>query len=222
MRYNELLEDIGEQIIKSKEKTIKKQKTLIWTLTAFLLACVLIIGYLYYDVCKWQKTAEDSCASYENLSQKHSLLEDALNLIFSSENVPLNDSTVVETLRGLDVWYPDIIMAQIKLESGFAYTSNLCQKNNNLFGMRRVYNRNTTQIGYDDKGFGKYMTWRQSVVDRLLWDRHVFSEDMYEFKDGKPSREDYLKTLGKRYAEDTIYLSKISALTKVVAPYFND
>ena len=63
--------------------------------------------------------------------------------------------------------YPDIAMAQAKIESGH-FTSPIFQENNNLFGMKLPSVRQTTAIG-KNRGHAKYKTWQDSVKDYKLW-----------------------------------------------------
>ena len=69
--------------------------------------------------------------------------------------------------------------------------------------MKRVAIRPTTQLnGTDYKGYGIYLNWQHSIIDRMLWDEFTFSGK-------KPSYEEYISTLKKRYAEDKKYISKL-------------
>ena len=116
-------------------------------------------------------------------------------------NVP-HDTVVYEFIKQTDVWYPDIVMAQYVIESGHG-KSELAKRANNFFGMRIAKNRMTLQeIGRNDNGYGIYRNWQYSILDRILWDLHIFDE--------VPTRTEYLKQLGYIYAEDKDYINKIN------------
>ena len=111
----------------------------------------------------------------------------------------ITDSTLYTLLVENGAWYPDILLKQAKLESS-TYTSNLCRDNNNIYGMKEVHSRPTTQRG-GRNGYGFYDNWCLSALDRLLW-------DIFRFDNEKPSEEEYLKAM-RIYAEDTDYIRKI-------------
>lgn len=123
-----------------------------------------------------------------------------------NEKIPTNDSVVYEFIKSTGCWYPDIVMAQYVIESGHG-KSMLSQEYNNCFGMKYVgkNGRKNTQLpdvkGYGD--YGVYINWQLSVVDRQLWDHRVFEAS-------KPTKDYYLNILGKIYAEDINYISKIT------------
>lgn len=100
----------------------------------------------------------------------------------------------------LDVWYPEIIKAQIALESSNGISS-LAKQTNNLFGMKKVYTRNTTQELTDYNTYGVYKNYKLSIIDRVLWDYHIFTS--------KPDKDEYINTLKMIYAEDKNYIDKL-------------
>lgn len=120
---------------------------------------------------------------------------------------PTTDS-IMSILTEVGAWYPEYIMAQAVLESA-TFTSEIYRANNNLFGMKLVSRRSTTQTGKktDKVSYGHYNNWQMSVLDRVLWDLHRFET--------KPTREEYEKAL-MQYAEDSKYISK---LNKIINDY---
>lgn len=118
---------------------------------------------------------------------------------------PTVDS-IYAILDEVDAWYPDYIVAQAILESA-TFTSNVYKSNNNLFGMKMVSKRSTTQTGKqtDNPVYGHYKNWQLCVLDRVLWDMHRFKE--------KPSLEEYEKSL-MQYAEDSEYVVKLKNIIK--------
>lgn len=130
--------------------------------------------------------------------------------------IPSDKDTVFKFICESGAWYPEVIMAQLQLESNYL-TSDVGRNATNGFGMKKCgegpKSRPNLQIqGMDYHGYGMYMNWYHSVLDRVLWDLWVF--------DKKPeSREAYLQGLvNKRYAEDPDYLAKINQIAEEWAP----
>lgn len=126
-------------------------------------------------------------------------LEYSIGYWFINTPEEINDSVLYQFLLDNNAWYPDILLKQAKIESG-NYKSNVYVNSCNLYGMRKVGKRNTTQRGTYN-GYGVYDNWCLSVLDRMLW-------DVFYFKNEKPTEEKYLKAMGI-YAEDSDYISKI-------------
>lgn len=93
--------------------------------------------------------------------------------------------------------FPDIVIAQAVIESGFK--STIWQENNNPFGMKVARSRNTTAIGVN-RNHAKYKNWQMAVID------YAYFQAVYARK--IKSREDYYKFL-EIYAEDQNYTIKI-------------
>jgi hypothetical protein len=79
----------------------------------------------------------------------------------------LNDSNVIFWIKYYKIEYPEIVLKQIKLETG-NYKSRICKENNNLFGMHRSYKRPNVML---KKGTiaAYYSTWQLSILDYKLW-----------------------------------------------------
>lgn len=107
-----------------------------------------------------------------------------------------NSLVVWLLLCQLGVKHPDIVYRQYQIESGYG-TSWLATNNNNLFGMKCVTKRSTTQIGCIN-GYGSYMSVRESVIDMRLW--------QLESGTDKLSRAEYLAYLRNVYIKDKKYL----------------
>ena len=69
------------------------------------------------------------------------------------ENVPvvLNEENLMAELERQDMRFPEIVLAQAKLETG-NFTSGVCKAHNNLFGLRK------------GKGYHKFFRWEESVT----------------------------------------------------------
>ena len=98
---------------------------------------------------------------------------------------PLNKENVYEQLVLNDVPHPKIVLAQSLLETG-NYTSSLCKKHNNIFGMRT------------SKGYKKYSDYRECILD---YKKRISSR----YKGGNYYA--FLVKIG--YAEDSTYVNKL-------------
>ena len=113
-----------------------------------------------------------------------------LALMFSLSLSAQTDQQVYDELKKYDVKYPQIVLAQAKLETG-NYTSTLCKKHGNLFGLKRK------------GGYAKFNNWRESVKAYRDWVQYKYKGgDYYVF----------LKKIG--YASDPKYIIKVKEMVK--------
>ena len=102
-------------------------------------------------------------------------------------------------MRKYEIRHPEIVMAQIKHETG-NLTSRFCREQNNLCGMRLARCRATTAIGEYNR-MAIYQHWRKSLEDYSIWQKRYY-------KDG-----DYYKFLSRHgYAEDIWYNWKLKRI----------
>lgn len=94
------------------------------------------------------------------------------------------------------VEHPNVACRQFQMESGRG-TSWLATQHNNLFGMRCVTKRTTTQIGCVN-GFGRYRDWSDAVLDYRLWQLQSSASGLTE--------RGYVDYLRKVYIKDEKYL----------------
>lgn len=130
-------------------------------------------------------------------------LEQEIGHYMLQPNSEVNDSILYRFLKSNGVWFPEILLAQAKLESG-NYSSSIYRGNNNLYGMKECSKRQTTQTSIKS-GYGVYSNWQLSVLDRILWDAFTFRE--------RPTEDEYFEAL-KSYAQDTNYIAKIKSMIK--------
>jgi hypothetical protein len=119
----------------------------------------------------------------------------------TKEPAPEDRTLIYETTKELGAWYPEVIMAQCVLESACG-TSAVGRRDNNMYGMKKVSSRVTTQVGSDRSGYGVYRNWKHSIIDRILWDRYNWNE--------KPAKLQYMTRIQSVYAEDPNYLGKLN------------
>lgn len=128
---------------------------------------------------------------------------DEMNTLSEYSSIAVNDLNVLHLLIDLGVQHPYIVMAQMKIESG-NYSSALTKSNNNYFGMRHPAQRMTVSMG-SKNGYAKYHNWAYSVLDYALWQRK-YAWNMTE--------TDYLNKLGRTYAQDPSYATKVKNIAK--------
>lgn len=173
--------------------------------TIFILA-ILSTVFIVETVSNKRKVAEQELLIKEMLDEKTSSKEAIVlhtkigKAIVSKDNTIVKDS-LLSYVNKLPFYFPEVIKAQIVLESNYG-TSNLAKQTNNLFGMKKVYARTSTQESNDYNGYGVYKNYKLSIIDRLLWDHYLFKE--------RPSKKEYLNTLALIYAEDEAYISKLN------------
>ena len=194
------LNDMSMQIINKKEKEISNLNFILMFLLAItLVLTVLLIGCAFeIDDLKHSVKVEEERA--EHLENRTSIEELIGNSILNPLDESPSDGSVRYVCMLAGAWYPDIIVRQAKLESD-NYSSKIAKENNNLFGMKTVENKNHIQNGTKN-GYGTYQNWELSVYDRVLWELDQWNE--------KPSLEEYLNTISKRYATDINYIEKLT------------
>ena len=113
--------------------------------------------------------------------RKPSIIVDTVRIeVFSEANL-------IRYMNILEIEYPNIVLAQAKLESG-NFTSNRFKQYNALFGFQTS---NTNII--------KYKSWKESVINYKNW-------QMRRLKDG----ENYYDFLIRvKYSEDSNYVNKL-------------
>lgn len=113
-----------------------------------------------------------------------------LALMFSLSLSAQTDQQVYDELKKYNVKHPEIVLAQAKLETG-NYTSTLCKKHGNLFGLKRK------------GGYAKFNNWQESVKAYRDWVQYKYKGgDYYVF----------LKKIG--YASDPKYIIKVKEMVK--------
>lgn len=217
--YNaDTLEHIGDynrnQIGVMKENEIVFDFRTYWPL--WLLLCI-IVGIIW--LWSW-KIVDDYYSVVETNKQLVEYIEVAeydLNVELlagryatSRTPVPTDLNEVYKMCIQSGAWYPEIIMAQFIIESGSG-TSYLAKKARNFYGMKYIGTKGRPTLQIPDmnvSGYGMYINWQHSILDRVLWDD-------WKFKKVKPkTREQYLAKLNGVYAEDPNYIYKVTSRAK--------
>lgn len=128
------------------------------------------------------------------------------NIMYDSINNPISADILYHHLKTMRVPHADIITAQAVLESA-DFSSQLFQRQNNFLGMKIARQRIST-TGQGKGEYKDYSSWQECIVDYIFWMNHHNAH--------KLNREEYLKLLGKIYAEDPEYISKVEKIVKTL------
>ena len=202
MIVDENLNDCSEEFIRNYIKDYKKSIFHTWVIG-------LIVIFLITGLAETKLIIDNNNKNHQitTLSQKLEREEQMLSLEYSigywfiNQPEQINDSILYVFLKDNNAWYPEILLKQAKIESG-NYTSNVYMNTNNLYGMKKVGKRQTTQLNNTYNGYGCYTNWCESVLDRMLW-------DIFYFKNVKPTKEEYLKAMSI-YAETDDYVKRLN------------
>lgn len=130
---------------------------------------------------------------------------------FQMRSEPFSEELLIKCLEYEGVLYPDIVILQSRLETGY-FTSDIFLNANNLFGMRYAIRRPTVATGIY-KEHAKYAHWSDSVIDYALWQKYYLSRG-YRLE-GEIDSDFYLVFLNCiPYAEDPRYVSKLVTLSQ--------
>lgn len=118
------------------------------------------------------------------------------------DDLPFSEDNLMIVIKRMGIRFPDIVMAQAKLETGH-FTSKSFTKHNNLFGMKVPKSRLTVATG-ESFGHARYDHWTYSVMDYALF-QSTFARKIR-------TRKGYMRYLSRNYAEDESYVQKIGKL----------
>lgn len=118
------------------------------------------------------------------------------------EVISFSELNVYKQLIKVGIAYPDVVLAQAKIETG-NFTSKIFRENNNMFGMKLPERRQTTAVG-ESRNHAKYTSWVQSIIDYKLWQDEMIHR--------APTKRAYLAYLRRNYAEDKNYIKKIKQI----------
>lgn len=119
----------------------------------------------------------------ERYTVKYSSTIEQSNII----DTTFNEKQLIDLITYLEIKYPEIVLAQAKLESG-NFTSNRFKQYNALFGFQT-----------SDTNIIKYKSWKESVIHYKVWQmkRLKENEDYYDF------------LIRVKYSEDSSYINKL-------------
>lgn len=194
-QYNSLLEDVTYE---KYEEQIKRYRRIgLITFVILVIALTAMLSIFYNKHNRPVQSIDTTALSEKNIEQH---IGEAI--LYPSEDI--NDSILYNYLNEINAWYPDILLAQAKVESA-SYTSTVFKKAYNLYGMKQVNSRFHCQTS-SYNSYGGYDSWKLSVLDRVLWDLFIFDSI-------KPQRDEYLRAL-RNYAESRDYINIIQKTIK--------
>lgn len=170
----------------------------------FILASLMISYLTFYKMYDELNSVEKLKIDKNNLIYRSDSLKNVISIINQTDS--FSESELIMMINGLNIMYPEVVLAQSKLETA-NYTSDIFKVAGNLFGMKPARIRPFTHYGIY-KDHADYLgNWRLSVIDYALWQSREAS------KSNVKTREDYLTLLRiKGYAEDDEYISKLKKL----------
>ena len=114
-----------------------------------------------------------------------------------------NQSKLFERIDELPFKYPEIVKAQMVLETG-NFKSVVYKTNNNVFGMRLAKQRITLATG-DNLKHAVYKNVEESIIDRLIYEAKYMNN---------LSKEEYYSFLDKLYATGDNYSKTLKQIIK--------
>jgi uncharacterized FlgJ-related protein len=117
----------------------------------------------------------------------------------------LNEQNIYLALLLNNIKYPEVVLSQIMIETGYL-NSRLCKINNNLLGMMVPSKRETTAI--NQRGFAKYLNWFDCILDYKLYQDYIFSRNNIQTK------KQYIAFLHRNYAKSPSYKKRLTELSK--------
>lgn len=128
------------------------------------------------------------------------------NKIHYFSSMKLNDTSldyISEKIIEFDIQHPDVVLAQSILESQVHKKDII--KNNNLFGMKSAWVRQTVALNPRKYEYAKYSSIDSSILDYKLW-QIQYANNL--------TRQQYLLKLQQIYASDTLYVKKLLNIIK--------
>ena len=136
------------------------------------------------------------CMILSNCSSKEEVIENSLPIKLEQPEFFFVDTLTIAAVKQAciyyDIKYPEIVVSQAILETGFFKSEN-CLKGNNLFGL---FNSHTQK-------FYTFNHWTESVKAY---------KDLVQYRYKEGDYYTWLQNIG--YAEDPMYISKIKNIEK--------
>ena len=182
------------------------KKTLLLACNTAFLGLLLSFGHGCSTKCRSAERASVLHEETHIITEPITPIPEMLVDLENYRNIEVNDSTAFGVMIEFEIQHPHIVLAQMKIESG-NYGSSIARNDNNYFGMRQPSSRLTVSLG-SRNGYARYRSWAYSILDYALWQRQ-YAWNLTE--------DQYLAKLGRTYAEDPNYVSKVKKLSKNLA-----
>ncbi|MFM2135671.1 MAG: Mannosyl-glycoprotein endo-beta-N-acetylglucosaminidase [Bacteroidota bacterium] len=180
------------------------------SLTIALFGLFFVVFFFLFTVNDYSSIDYGSVLYFDLVRSKHVKPSD------------LNEDNVRKEIEKSELLCPNLVFAQIMLESG-NLGSYLARKTNNLIGMRFPFKRTTKAVGLylpdkkmivlgdqrsllkfsNMKNYAVYSNWQDCLADYKCWQDECFK-----------LQERYLHFLGQYYAEDDAYIDKLKTFSR--------
>lgn len=111
--------------------------------------------------------------------------------LIKPNDVSLSDSTILAYMHEIGILFPEVVLAQIHLESAH-FKSRVCRINHNLLGIKYIKQKEATG---ENLGHAVFPTYKACL------------------RDYKRLQKYYLGNLAKKYAEDSSYQQRLVQMT---------
>lgn len=136
---------------------------------------------------------------------------DKVPVIIRYEEKPFSEEALKEEINNLHIKFKDIVIAQAIIEgaskSGRKWQNPLFLNGNNLFGMKKSYNRPSTAISWVEDDYCVYSSWQDCIKDFAIWQgqncNKIHNSEEYLI---------FLKEMG--YSIDPNYITLINKIYK--------
>lgn len=209
--HDDQSKDIAEQLIGARDKKIKTLRNVIngSFFVLLLLMGIIVLQAVRYDEIKAKY--DDFCSMVEKDAAEVPMeYLIGYTLLHPSDTITEDKIYTIAAMCG--AYYPEVVVQQAILESGNPvngkrFSSNIANNAHNLMGMRKVTKRKTLQSG-EYNGYGSYLCWEHSIIDRVLWEQQTFNDTI-------PTKEQYMEKIKNIYAEDSLYIHKLNKLAAI-------
>lgn len=178
-----------KKLYRFNKETLEYERIKVWRyviLATILFATIVILS---------------SFTHTKEIQTKYIEAEKKIELSIANE---FSEEAFMEELKKYNFRYPDVIIAQARLESA-NFTSPIFREGNNIFGMKEAKSRLNVAKG-TFRNHALYNSWQESLFDRALY------EASYTHK--IKSKENYIEYLDRLYAEDGSYAIKLKKAIK--------
>lgn len=141
-----------------------------------------------------------------NSINRFSIIRYSTNLNINQTSLDYISSKLIE----YDIQHPDVVLAQSILESGVHKKDIII--NNNLFGMKSAWVRETVALNPKTYEYAKYSSIDSCILDYKLWQLQ-YANNL--------TRQQYLLKLKQIYASDTLYIKKLLNIIKNESKFRN-
>ena len=144
------------------------------------------------------------CLLMCNLENSTSNAEETAKVETMRIDSTLSENNIYIMLLMNNIKYPEVVISQIMIETGYL-TSKLCKVNNNLLGMMVPSKRETTAT--NNKGFAKYTNWIDCILDYKLYQDYILSRNHID------NKKQYIAFLHRNYAKSPTYKKRLTELS---------